>query len=125
MAWLGKHPNTRVVEIAQSVMGALKEQGVVRFGAVGYCFGARVSFDLAFNNELDVVAVSHPSLLKIPDDLEVRFSTARSYAWVWEAGAETDGRSRAEIRRDVQGAAPDQLVHRRPDVPARGTGEGG
>ena len=32
---------------------------------------ARYVFDLAFENVNHVAVVSHPSLLKIPDDLEV------------------------------------------------------
>lgn len=79
MSWLAKHPGERIQEIARTVIAPLKAEGVARFGAVGYCFGARVSFDLAFNKELDVVAVSHPSLLKIPDDLEVSVTTAESF----------------------------------------------
>ena len=72
MSWLGKHPGERVQEIARAVIAALKTEGVTKFGAMGYCFGARVCFDLAFTNEIQAVAVCHPSLLKIPDDLEVR-----------------------------------------------------
>lgn len=46
-----------------------KKQGVKRFAAVGYCFGARYVFDLAYENKLAVGAVSHPSLIQ-PEDLE-------------------------------------------------------
>ncbi|KAF9498828.1 hypothetical protein BDN71DRAFT_1503546 [Pleurotus eryngii] len=53
------------------VITALTEQGVTHFTATGYCFGGRYCFDLAFENVVDVVAVSHPSLLKTPEDLEV------------------------------------------------------
>ena len=73
---------------------ALKVQGVKEFAATGYCFGGtyfistddeqcripiddspwlgRYTFDLAFDNIIKVAAVSHPSLLSVPKDLEVR-----------------------------------------------------
>jgi hypothetical protein len=31
----------------------------------------RYAFDLAFDNVIKVAAVAHPSLLKVPEDLEV------------------------------------------------------
>lgn len=40
------------------------------FAAVGYCFGARYVFDLAFDSEIKVAAVAHPSMLEVPGDLE-------------------------------------------------------
>ena len=72
MAWVGRHPTDRVLTIVRSVMEVLKSEGVTKFASMGFCFGARPSFDLAFTGEVQVVAVAHPSLLKIPDDLEVR-----------------------------------------------------
>ena len=71
MAWLAKHPIDEVDERIRAVINALKAEGVSKFGSVGYCFGARPAFDLAFTGEIHVVAVSHPSLLKIPDDIQV------------------------------------------------------
>ena len=35
-------------------------------------------FDLAFENVISVAAVAHPSLLKVPDDLEVRLNYLRA-----------------------------------------------
>ncbi|KAI0642093.1 alpha/beta-hydrolase [Trametes meyenii] len=69
-SWLAKHGADRVVGIIRSVQTALKAEGVTKFAAIGFCFGARPAFDLAFTSEIDVVAVSHPSLLKTPEDLE-------------------------------------------------------
>ncbi|KAI0741653.1 alpha/beta-hydrolase [Daedaleopsis nitida] len=69
MTWLGKHPIEEVMSIIRNVTDVLKAEGVTKFGAVGYCYGARPAFNLAFTNEIHVVAVSHPSLLQIPDDL--------------------------------------------------------
>lgn len=41
-----------------------------KFGASGYCFSARHVFDLAFDGVLEVAAVSHPSQIEAPTDLE-------------------------------------------------------
>ena len=71
MAWIGKHPAERADTITRTVIEALKSEGVTKFAALGYCYGGRVCFDLAFTNEVQVVAVAHPSLLKVPDDLQV------------------------------------------------------
>ena len=40
------------------------------FAATGYCFGARYVADLCFDSVIKAAAMSHPSLLKIPGDLE-------------------------------------------------------
>ena len=56
---------------AQKVLAALKESGVTKVGVVGYCYGARIGFNLAFENAITGLAVSHPSLLKVPDDIDV------------------------------------------------------
>ena len=52
-----------------NVIHELKEKGITDFAAVGFCFGARYVFDLAFDGEIKAAAVSHPSLLVVPDDL--------------------------------------------------------
>lgn len=56
----------------RKVIAALQAQGVTRFASSGYCYGARSSFNFAFEGIVHVVVVSHPSMLQIPQDLEVR-----------------------------------------------------
>ena len=56
----------------RAVLNALKAGGVTRIASLGFCYGARTSFNLAFENEITALACSHPSLLQIPEDLEVR-----------------------------------------------------
>jgi len=56
----------------------LREEGVVAFGATGYCFGGRYVFDLAIENVIQVSATSHPSSLQIPADLEKYASGAKA-----------------------------------------------
>lgn len=70
-AWFARHPEETWKTAVDPVVAALKEQGVTRFGTTGYCFGAPPAWYLACKNESHVTVVSHPSRLKIPDDLEV------------------------------------------------------
>ncbi|KAM6492187.1 Alpha/Beta hydrolase fold [Amanita muscaria] len=77
-AWKSRHGPEQTRPLLDKVIPALKEQGVKRFGATGYCFGARYVFDLAFDHVIDVSVVAHPSQLKIPEDLEKYASTAKA-----------------------------------------------
>ncbi|KAF8628949.1 hypothetical protein AX15_003625 [Amanita polypyramis BW_CC] len=78
MEWFKSHGPEQTRPPLDKVIAALKEQGVKKFGATGYCFGARYAFNLAFENVIDVVVASHPSLLKVPEDLEKYFSDAKA-----------------------------------------------
>ncbi|KAJ7810459.1 dienelactone hydrolase endo-1,3,1,4-beta-D-glucanase [Mycena olivaceomarginata] len=70
--WFGKgHDQAHTRPIIDKVIAALKADGVTTFAAVGYCFGGRYVFDLAFDNITKASAVAHPSLLQVPADLEV------------------------------------------------------
>ncbi|KAH7908202.1 dienelactone hydrolase [Hygrophoropsis aurantiaca] len=70
MAWFPNHTQEKTRPTLDKLIAALKEQGVTAFGATGYCFGGRYVFDLAFDNVISVSVVAHPSLLKVPGDLE-------------------------------------------------------
>jgi len=73
--WLPLHAAEQTRPLVDAVIAALKEQGVTKFGATGYCFGARYVFDLAFDHVTDVSVTSHPSLLET-EDLEKYAKTA-------------------------------------------------
>jgi dienelactone hydrolase len=68
--WFPNHTQEKTRPTLDKVVKALKEEGVTSFAATGYCFGGRYTFDLAFDNIIQVGVVSHPSLLKVPEDLE-------------------------------------------------------
>ncbi|KAF5332150.1 hypothetical protein D9611_008178 [Ephemerocybe angulata] len=76
--WFPKHTQAHTRPTLDKVIAALKEEGVTKFLATGYCFGGRYVFDLAFDNVIDVAAVAHPSLLTIPDDLEKYAATSKA-----------------------------------------------
>ncbi|KAF8677884.1 hypothetical protein AX14_004748 [Amanita brunnescens Koide BX004] len=77
-AWLARHGEDVTRPIVDNVIDALKEQGVKKFAATGYCFGGRYVFDLAFDHVIEVGIVSHPSLLKNPEDLEKYAAVAKA-----------------------------------------------
>ncbi|KAF8519660.1 Alpha/Beta hydrolase protein [Gautieria morchelliformis] len=77
-AWFARHTQKRTRPVLDAVVKALKEQGVTSLAAVGYCFGGRYVFDLAFDNVIQVAATSHPSQLKVPDDLQKLLAVSRS-----------------------------------------------
>ncbi|KAJ7701535.1 dienelactone hydrolase endo-1,3,1,4-beta-D-glucanase [Mycena rosella] len=68
--WLSTHGTADTPPLLDSVIAALKADGVTSFGATGYCFGGRYVFDLAFDGIISAASVAHPSLLQVPSDLE-------------------------------------------------------
>jgi len=75
MKWFPNHkPDDIQTEIVKPFLAAIEEQGVKKYALTGYCFGARLSFDIAFSpsykESVKAIAVAHPSLLKFPDDFE-------------------------------------------------------
>ena len=71
VAWIAKHGTETWAVPVDKVVAALKESGVTRFGTTGYCFGAPPAFYLAIKKASHVTVVSHPSRLRIPEDLIV------------------------------------------------------
>ncbi|KAF8206777.1 dienelactone hydrolase [Mycena galopus ATCC 62051] len=76
--WLKTHGAEYARPPLDNVLAALKINGVKSVGAVGYCYGGRWVFDLAFDGAITAAAVAHPSLLKIPADLERYVATAKA-----------------------------------------------
>ena len=70
-SWFSRHGPETWQPVMDTVVAALKEQGVTRIGTTGYCFGAPPTFYLAFKNESHVTVITHPSKLAFPDDFEV------------------------------------------------------
>ncbi|KAJ7445857.1 dienelactone hydrolase endo-1,3,1,4-beta-D-glucanase [Mycena latifolia] len=74
--WFTTHGPSDTRPHLDAVIAALKAGGVSSFGATGYCFGGRYSFDLAFDGLINACVVAHPSMLQVPADLEKYASTA-------------------------------------------------
>jgi len=64
MAWVGRHPISKVDPIVENTIKGMKELGTERIGAVGYCFGGKyvVRF-LAEGRGVDAGYVAHPSFV--------------------------------------------------------------
>jgi len=75
--WFPKHTSDHTGKRVRTVVEELKSKGVTVFGATGYCYGARLVFDLAFDNIISVSVVSHPSLLN-PEDLDTYLAKSKA-----------------------------------------------
>jgi len=65
--WLPNHTAKHTGNRVRTVIEELKSKGITVFGATGYCYGARLVFDLAFENIIRVSVITHPSLLTTED----------------------------------------------------------
>ncbi|KAI9510172.1 alpha/beta-hydrolase [Russula earlei] len=65
--WIPKHGPEHTGKRVRQVIEALKGQGITVYGATGFCYGARLVFDLAFENIIQVAVVSHPSFVEAKD----------------------------------------------------------
>jgi dienelactone hydrolase len=78
-----KHGKEQTRPSLDKVIAVLKEESVTKFGATAYCFGGRYTFDLAFDNVIQCIVVSHPSLFTVPDDLKVTHTVRHSVSPVF------------------------------------------
>ncbi|KAF9523366.1 Alpha/Beta hydrolase protein [Crepidotus variabilis] len=88
--WFSKNGFEKSQPLAEKVIAALKEQGITTFYASGYCYGARIVFNLAFENILKASVVAHPSFIETPKDLEIYL--AKSHAPLLINSCEKDER---------------------------------
>ncbi|KAJ7196528.1 hypothetical protein GGX14DRAFT_672825, partial [Mycena pura] len=77
-AWIGCHGQEQTRPIVDSVVAALREEGITVLATTGYCFGVRYVADLPTHAVTKVSAVSHPSRLAIPDDLTKYHAVAKA-----------------------------------------------
>ncbi|RDX50826.1 dienelactone hydrolase endo-1,3,1,4-beta-D-glucanase [Polyporus arcularius HHB13444] len=69
-AWIARHGPDSWVPVVDAVVAALQAEGVTWIGTTGYCFGAPPAWHLALKGASKVTVVSHPSRLRVPEDLE-------------------------------------------------------
>jgi len=77
MKWLPKHTPEHTGKRVRKVIDGLKEQGIIIYGATGYCYGTRLSFDLAFDNVIQAAAIAHPSFLQ-PQDYDTYIQKSKA-----------------------------------------------
>ncbi|KAM0017675.1 putative dienelactone hydrolase, alpha/Beta hydrolase [Helianthus debilis subsp. tardiflorus] len=65
--WRKNHAPEQAVEFAKPVIQALKEKGITKIGAAGFCWGAKVVVELAKDAEIQFAALLHPSFVTLDD----------------------------------------------------------
>jgi len=60
LAWLGHHGPNVTLPAIYAVQGALREKGVKKFAATGYCFGGLYTLLLSQRNEIKVGITEYP-----------------------------------------------------------------
>jgi len=95
--WVAKHgPPESKLPILQRVIQELKEkQGIKSIGAVGYCFGGKLSAVLAAGDETTANIIAHPAPIK-PEEIE---AIKRPTLWLC---AEIDNTFTPENRKQAQ-----------------------
>lgn len=67
-AWSLRHTEANTTVPLLKVIDGLKNSGVTKFAATGYCFGGRFIIRLSQNDTITVGVTAHPSQLVVPDD---------------------------------------------------------
>lgn len=151
--WFAKHGQDKTRPLLDKVLAALKEEGVTKILATGYCYGgmlclatqlpcestylqgetdwgcslsARYVFDLAFDNLIDVAVVSHPTFISI-EDLEVRTPALLMPFQTLEKNRDDDQNTHIsnplEILHNRKSPTPHKQLHQRHPIPTRETGQ--
>lgn len=113
--WFKTHGKGRTSPSLDKVINGLKEHGITTFAAVGYCFGgvlhlggnhcsvvcsypseARSCVDLALENMVKSISLTHLSLMQVPADFDVLI--AQSKASLHINSCEVDQQFPAEVQ---------------------------
>ncbi|TBU40752.1 dienelactone hydrolase endo-1,3,1,4-beta-D-glucanase [Dichomitus squalens] len=76
--WMSRHGPESWEPVVDRVVQALQAEGVTWIGTTGYCFGAPPVWRLALKGWSKVSVVSHPSRLRVPEDLQEYFEKAKA-----------------------------------------------
>ncbi|KAI3814825.1 hypothetical protein L1987_14470 [Smallanthus sonchifolius] len=95
--WLKNHPAMPAVDFAKHVIHALKEKGITKIGAAGFCWGAKVVVELAKDADIQVAALLHPTFVTLDDIKGVKVPVAI-------LGAEFDKISPPEVVKEFEAA---------------------
>ncbi|KAL9995390.1 putative dienelactone hydrolase, alpha/Beta hydrolase [Helianthus debilis subsp. tardiflorus] len=74
--WGDIHPAKPAVEFVKPLIHALKERGVTKIGAAGFCWGAKVVVELAKDADIQAAALLHPTFVTLDDIKEVKVPVA-------------------------------------------------
>ncbi|PWA64580.1 alpha/beta-Hydrolases superfamily protein [Artemisia annua] len=103
--WLKNHAPVEAVGFAKAVIQALKEKGISKVAAAGFCWGAKVVVELAKSADIQVAALLHPSFVSLDDVKGVKVPTGI-------LGAEIDKMSPPELVKEFEAALKaNQIEH--------------
>jgi len=68
--WFGNHGGSQTIPPVDTTVEGLKQQGFKTFAASGFCFGAKYVAHLAFEKQIKVAIMNHPSLLEVPTEIK-------------------------------------------------------
>ncbi|KAJ8434152.1 hypothetical protein Cgig2_000872 [Carnegiea gigantea] len=95
--WLQEHGTDKGYEEAKVVIEALKQRGIPKIGAAGYCWGAKVVVQLAQGDYIQAGVLLHPSFVTLDDIKAVKVPIAI-------LGAEIDRMSPPELVKQFEEA---------------------
>lgn len=95
--WLKKHGPVPAVEYAKPVIQVLKSKGLLKVGAAGFCWGAKVVVELTKSADIEAAVLLHPSLVTVDDIKGVKVPIAI-------LGAEVDQLSPPELVKQFEAA---------------------
>jgi len=91
-AFKAKHPEEIVWQETVKLIEELKaHHGVKKIASIGFCYGGWITFRLGATDLVDAVAGAHPSMVKVPEDIE---NIKKPSLWLL---AETDQHFSAEV----------------------------
>ncbi|XP_048333163.2 endo-1,3;1,4-beta-D-glucanase-like [Ziziphus jujuba] len=70
--WIKEHDTDKAFEEAKPVIGTLKSKGVSAIGAAGFCWGAKVTIELAKSGFIQAAVLLHPSFVTLDDIKDVK-----------------------------------------------------
>lgn len=76
--WFARHDLDVTRPVIDTLMAALRDQGVTKFCATGYCFGGRYIKELCIDNVLVAGATAHPARIDVPVDLEALLAKSKT-----------------------------------------------
>ncbi|GAA6017480.1 hypothetical protein JCM10207_008241 [Rhodosporidiobolus poonsookiae] len=113
--WSARHGKERTRATIDRVIAQLKEQGVTKFAAIGYCWGARYVVDLVLEDIASVGITAHASLIEVPKDIEALDKKPAHFLWLH---ALQDTRMTADIQKQVKELLKDNKMHKHIDFDA-------
>ncbi|GER26114.1 alpha/beta-Hydrolases superfamily protein, partial [Striga asiatica] len=65
--WLKKHPAENAIKDANKIVKALRNKGIKKIGAAGFCWGGKVAVDLSKPPSVRAVVLLHPTYINVTD----------------------------------------------------------